>query len=153
MKLKRGKNLYVTVTTVAACSLFLMGFGLLYYAGLAAGSAARWWCIIVLLCCLFGAGGLTWLAWYWLNLSKGISSIVRRLREESLPHIKLGENAIVNQLSEAINCQFDINSKSIAVLEKQSEDLKIQLQLWQRQKKNTEAIKVKINSIWPTART
>ena len=133
MKFKR--NLYVLITGVVAFGLFIGGL-----AGWQDSGAGAAWHLAASACYVIGAVGVIWLGWYWLKLTGAITSIVRQLKAEKPTHIKQVGNAVVNELSEAVNSCFDNNANYIAELEKQIRDSQIQIQLSQRQKRNTEAI-------------
>lgn len=133
--MRSGKKMYLIVAGFATFSLLAASIAIWRCSSMSNGER-----LVISLCCVAGILCIAWLGWYWVKLTEGISSIAKRLREENLPQIKSCENTILNELSFAINNQFDINSKGIAVLEKQSRDLQIQIKLSQRQKRNTEAI-------------
>ena len=143
------------VTGIVAVSLFIGGLA----GWLGSGTEEGWRFAgyvqrtpVVLVCYIVGAVGVIWLGWYWLKLAGGITSIARRLKKETadcrLPiadcKSKIGNRkskiSKVDKLSEAIAERIDSYSNVIGELEKQIEDLRIQIQLTQRQKRNIEAI-------------
>ena len=137
-------NLYVIVTAAVVSSLFLSGLAECLESGIGVG-----WCLaghmqsralIVLVCRVVGIVGLIWLAWYWLSLAGGITSVTRLLRQDEKVRPRPGNSAVISRLSEVINRRFDAYSKRNRVLEEQIKDLQIQVQLSQKQKINTEAI-------------
>jgi two-component system phosphate regulon sensor histidine kinase PhoR len=149
----------VIVTGIVASSLFLGGLAEWLDSGIGVGwcftGSARSWDILVLVCCVVGAVGVIWLGWYWLKLAGGITSIVRQLKDGKLTDlpfrggdIKQGRNRwkkqrgsrVINELREAVAERFESYSNRDAELEKQVKDLQIQIQLSQKQKRNTEAI-------------
>jgi two-component system phosphate regulon sensor histidine kinase PhoR len=136
--LKLARSLYVTVTLVAGiAALSLLAVGL---AGWSLSGFGEGWRLVTSVCCVLGAVGVIWLGWYWLGLAEGITSIAKRLEKNKSAHIKSGSNAIIRELSEAINSRFAGNISYIAELEKQIKDLQIEIQLLRGQKRNTEAI-------------
>jgi len=144
VNLKSVRNLQVIVTGIVVGSLFLGGLAELQGSGIGAGlflgGYMQRWVPVVLVCQVVGAVGVIWLGWYWLKLAGGITSIARLLKQDKSAHIKPGGNTAINELSKAINERFDSYSDYVAELEKQIKDLQIQIQLSQRQKRNTEAI-------------
>ncbi len=138
MEFKR--NLYVLISCIVVCILFAEGLAEWHYSGFGEG-----WRLVTSVCGVLGAVGVILLGWYWLKLAWGITSITRELKQEragagACPSIKLNGNAVLNELSEAINDRLGNSGSYIAELEKQIKDLQIQIQLSKRQKVNTEAI-------------
>ncbi len=146
--MKFRRNLYVIVTGIVAVSLFIGGLS----GWLDSGTEEGWrfagyvqWAPVVLVCYIIGAAGVIWLGWYWLKLAGGITSIARLLKKETADYkSKIGNRkskiSNIDELSEAIGERIDSYSNVIGELEKQIEDLQIQIQLTQRQKRNIEAI-------------
>ncbi len=145
------------VTGIVAVSLFIGGLA----GWLDSGTEEGWRFAgyvqrapVVLVCYTIGAVSVIWLGWYWLRLAGEITSIARRLKKETgdckskiskIRRLYDGENrkskiSKIDELSEAIGERIDSYSNVIAGLEKQIEDLQIQIQLTQRQKRNIEAI-------------
>jgi two-component system phosphate regulon sensor histidine kinase PhoR len=99
-------------------------------------------------CHIVGAVGVIWLGWYWIRLAGAITSIAKRLKAGNIMDSpfrasdkpKTTGNAIIDELSDALNEQIDGYSNVIGELEKQVSDLQIQIQLTQRQKGHIEAI-------------
>ncbi|UCF00063.1 MAG: PAS domain-containing protein [Planctomycetota bacterium] len=89
---------------------------------------------------LVGPVGVICLGWYWLRLVEEITSISKLLKTERPRYLKPGSIAIIKKLSEAINQQLSGYSSSNLSLKEQVKDLHIQIQVAQRQKRNTEAI-------------
>jgi len=132
--LKSERSLYIMgtiATVIVAGSLFLGGL------------AERWdpeaggWVSIV---CFAAAVGVIWLGRHWLKLVREITSMAKQMRTESPSCIKPGSNILTKTLSEAINERLSNYSNCRPALEKQIKDLQIQIQVAQRQKRNTEAI-------------
>ena len=120
-----------------------------------------WYNILFVAACFIGAGGVIWLSLNWLKLNRAITSMAKKLREElaveKKPHMEQGSKyaassfswifdtevkkpAIINELVSAIKERLARYSNSVAELEEHNKDLQIQIQLLQRQKRNTEAI-------------
>lgn len=134
--MKLVRNIYLAVATVVVLSLFLVGFGWWGCSGIGGGGLSR----RVLIWSICTAVGVVWLSWYWLRLGWAITSIANRLRTEQPADIKLCNSAIVKELNEAIDEKLGQENDCRLALEKQIEDLQIQIQLSQRQKRNIEAI-------------
>ena len=151
MKLKR--NLYVMashfatnhkitvlVAAIVAGSLFAEGIARWYYSGIGEGRRFAGYVFVRPACYFATAAGVIWLGQGWLRLVREITSIARLLKTNKSPHIKPGGNAIMNELTEAINERFGSNTSYIAELEEQIKDLQIQIQVSQKRERNTEAI-------------
>lgn len=129
------KDLYGIGTGVVVCSLLAVGLAGWRYSGIARAASV---------CCVLGAVGVVWFSWYRLKLIEAIASVARRLKENDImdSHFcrngkkKRRSDAILSELSEAINSHIG----NATELEKQMEDLQLQNQLSQRQKRNAEAI-------------
>jgi two-component system phosphate regulon sensor histidine kinase PhoR len=113
-------------------------------------------------CTILGAVGVIWLGWYWIKLAGAITSIAKRLKEGDLHRInfsgrrkdrqrvaikpddrarvKLNHNAVIDELNAAVNERLGDYSNVVSELEKQIDDLQIQVQLTKRQKDHIEAI-------------
>jgi len=161
--LKLGRNLYVIVTGLVAGILLLGGLAECIDSGIGVGSHfagyAQKWVPVVLVCRVIGAVGVVWLGWYCLKLVGGITSVARLLKKEltaentgspekrikiensvALVSSVVEKPAIINELSGAINDRLRRYADRNLALEKHLKDLQIQIQLSQRQKRNTEAI-------------
>jgi len=157
--LRFERNLYAIVTGIVLCCLLIGGLFEWQWTWprLTANSGAEegWqfvfltqrWGHVALVCYIVAAVGVIWFGWCWLRLAGTITSMAKQLRqsygfltEDKSAHIKPCSNAVVNVLSEAINERVESYAHYITQLEKQIEDLQIQLQLSQRWGKNTEAI-------------
>jgi len=160
--LKFGRNLYLVVTGIVACSLFVGGLA----GWLNSGAEGSWrfagyilrWGPVVPVCYVVAAVGVILLGWFWFTLTGKITSIARLLREEltagtaenAEKGIKIGSSACsvrsavkkpatIEELNRAIE-HLLAKSSHVAGLENQIKDLQIQIQLSQRREKNTEAI-------------
>lgn len=155
MKLRR--NLYLVPITLVATGIVAGGLLLGDLAGRAnsgIGVGSRFagyvqnWTVVLWVCCVVGVVGVIWLIWYCLKLTGGITSITRRLDDNNLMDSCFGGNAkkkrdgnlVINELSRALSERLDSYANRNIVLERQNKDLQIQIQLSQRQKRNTEAI-------------
>jgi len=117
------------------------------------------WTIVLWVCCVVGVVGVIWLGWYCLKLTGEITSITRQLKDKLTAETpeskeeKIGirnsgvlanfagrKPALINELGKAINQCFAGYVNRDGKLEKQVNDLQIQIQLSQRQKRNAEAI-------------
>jgi two-component system phosphate regulon sensor histidine kinase PhoR len=84
--------------------------------------------------------GVIWLGWHWLRLAGGITSIARQLEQDKPARMKAGNNAILDDLCAVITERLGSHTDGNLPLEEQVQDLQIQIQLSQRQKRNIEAI-------------
>ena len=126
------RNLYVPITVVSVGGLLVSLSVCWGRSGFGGG-----WCFV---CSVAGIAGVIWLGWYWLKLTEAITSLSRHLKEGKTSRIESSGPALVKALSEAINSCFESRSDYTADLEKQVKELKVQLQLSQRQRINTESI-------------
>jgi len=163
--LKSVRNLYLIVTAVVAVSLLAVGLAQWLHSGTEEGRRFAGYMHrvpVASACCIVGAVGVIWLGWYWLKLAGEITSIAKRLKQEkfnkinfgessqhgerveTIPrdgvHVKINHNPVIDELSQVINEQLGDYSNIIGGLEKQIDDLQIQIQLTQRQKGHIEAI-------------
>jgi len=128
------------IAAIVAGSLFAEGIARWYYSGIREGWRFAGYVFIRPACYFITAAGVIWLGQGWLMLVRKITSIARLLKTNKSPHIKPGGNAIMNELTEAINERFGSNTSYIAELEEQIKDLQIQIQVSQKRERNTEAI-------------
>ena len=142
--MKSEKDMRVMVIRVVAASLFVAGFIGLLSSGFGGGGLLKglWRSLLPVaqLCYILGAVGVIWLSWYWLKVAQVITSIADFLKSDKSTHIEHGDNPFINTLIEAVNGRMDRCSAHKQAVEKQIKDLKMQIQLLQRQKNNTEAI-------------
>ena len=135
------RNLYAIVTGIVLCCLLIGGLFEWQDSGAEEGwrfanFMQRWGPVALVVV----AVGVVWLGWYWLKLAGTITLIAKHLRRDKSAHIKPCSNAAINVLSKAINEHTDSYKNYIAQLEKQIEDLQIQLRLSLKWGKNIEAI-------------
>ncbi len=149
--MKFERNLYGIVTVIVACSLLTVGLAEWLGSGFGEG-----WRLVGSVCYAVVAVGVIWLGWYWLKLAGGLTSIAKLLKKDltaegAEKEIQIRNSSvsasfavkkpkIIKELSEAVGERFDSYANHIAGLEKQVENLQIQIQLTQRQKRNIEAI-------------
>ncbi len=134
--MKPGRSLYLVVTGIVACSLWVLCIAQWYNSGIGEGRHL----VASMICCNLGAVGVIYLGWHWFRLVGEIASMARRLREETVPHIGPISNKLINELGQAVNSQLENISRNTSEIEQQSRDLQIQIKLSQRQKRNAEAI-------------
>ncbi len=140
------RNLYLIVTAVVVISLIAGGLAQWLDSGTEEGG--RFAGSVVLVCCLAGAVGVIWLGWYWIKLAWAITSIAKRLNADNImrPRPRASDkpqasgNPLIDELSEALNEQLGDYSNVVSDLEKQIDDLHIQVRLTNRQKAHIEAI-------------
>jgi two-component system phosphate regulon sensor histidine kinase PhoR len=145
------RNLYLIVTAVVAISL--LAGGLAQWADSGAEEGGRFAGYmqrvpVASACNIIGAVGVIWLGWYWIKLARAITSIAKRLKADNIMDSrfrandkpKANGNALIDELSDALTAQINDYSNVIGELEKQINDLQIQIQLTKRQKGHIEAI-------------
>jgi len=142
--LRFGRNLYAIVTGIVLCSLLVAGLAKWQYSGTEEGRRFAFylqrWGPVASVCYIVAAVGVIWLGWCWLRQAGAITSIAKRLKQDKSVHIKACRDPAIKVLSEAINERINSNSDYIAKLEEQIKDLKVRVQLSQKQGRNTEAI-------------
>lgn len=87
--------------------------------------------------CIAGAMGVIWLSLYWLKLCGEITSIAGHLRAGQTAAAK---SPMLKEFGTVLTAYAQHKSDYSVSLEKQISQLQVQLQLSQRQKRNTEAI-------------
>lgn len=146
-----GRNLYLVVAGIVACSLFAVGL-----AGQQDSGPEEGWCVagylqhwgpVVPVCYVVGAVGVILLGCYWLRLARAITSIAELLKndKENNTSVKRGffvplRMKEINKLCTVVTGRFESYTARIAEFEKQIKELQIQIQLSQRKQKNIEAI-------------
>jgi len=139
--LRAGRNLYVIVTGIVLSCLIIWGLAVWQNSGAEEGrqfaNLMQCWGPIALVCFVVAAVGVIWLGWCWIGLTGSITSMAKHHQYHGHPGRGItGWKPVIR----SINAHFNSNAEHIAQLEEQVEDLKIQIQLSQRQGKNTEAI-------------
>ena len=159
--MKSVRNLYLVVTAVAAISLLAGGLAQWLDSGTEEGGRFAAYVqrsYVVSACHILGAVGVIWLGWYWIKMAGAITSMAKRLKADELQglnledpqrpeikpddgvRVKQDHNAVIDELSEVVNERLCDFSNVIGELEKQINDLQIQIRLTQRQKGHIEAI-------------
>jgi len=148
--LRLGRSLYVIVTSIVACSMFIGTLAEAQNSGTEEG-----WCFagyaqrmpVALVCWVVVAVGVILLGWYWLRLTRAITSIARLIKNGKANAIGNDKGFFdslrmtkIDELCEAFDKHFNDYSVRIAEYEKQIKDLQIQTQLSLRREKNAEAI-------------
>lgn len=133
--MKPGKNLYVAVPCFVLLCFFMVSIAVWSRSGFGEG-----WRLAVLISCCLGAMGVIWLSRSWLRLYRAITSIVTLIRHNKSSRIEINGDAVINQLTEAINSRCDGNISYIAELEKQIGNQQIKTQILRTQKRNANAI-------------
>jgi two-component system phosphate regulon sensor histidine kinase PhoR len=141
--LKFARNLYTAVTGIVLSCLLIVGL----FRWQDSGAEEGWQFAnfmqrlgpVALACYIVAAMGVIWLGWYWLRPAGTITSMAKHLGRGKSAYV-VPSGSVANVLSETVNERAESDARYIAQLEEQIEDLKIQIQLSQRQEKNTEAI-------------
>jgi len=144
--LSSERNIYLVVTVIAAVGLFGAGLAVWQSCGSEEGAAPAGYIqglgLVVPAGCVIGAMGVIWLGWCLARLRRGVTSVAAWLRDGRPGSIEDtgSRSAPVDWLVEAVNSAFQRYDSEAGELEKQLKDSHIQIQLSQRQQKNTEAI-------------
>jgi PAS domain S-box-containing protein len=149
--LRIGRNLYIIITLIVVCSLFLAGLTRWQGSGVAeeGRGPAEYAQHIPFepVCYAVGAVGVILLGWHWLRLAGAITSIVELAKIGQaggigVPKEFSGSLRVkdIEELCRIIGDYFDSYAGRIAEYEEQIKDLQIRIQLSQRRERNTEAI-------------
>jgi two-component system phosphate regulon sensor histidine kinase PhoR len=151
--LKSVRNLYLVLTSVVAGSLLSGGLAEVLDSGIGVG-----WCfgghtqdgLFVLVCHVIAAVGVVLLAWCWLKLGRGITSIAKLFEDGTGGDVECEaerhkaficvRGSGIDRLRHVVSERLENYRQRPAELEEQVGDLQVQLQLSQKQKRNTEAI-------------
>ncbi|MFC1675704.1 ATP-binding protein [Planctomycetota bacterium] len=139
-KIKIKENLFLAVTAIAIGCFVIVTAVLSKISTPGAVSKQRLLGYTAIVFCIAGAGAVAWAMRYWLNLNGEFSLLSKHLKKDKPFRNKLTGNRIVGKLSDAINKRFESSREHTADLERQVEELQIQIQLSQREKRNTDAI-------------
>jgi signal transduction histidine kinase len=126
------RKIYLITSIVIAAALFAAGLS--EYNGSGAGSG---WQLAMSACCIAGAMGVIWLSFYWLKLSGEVTSIAEHLRQGRPAAAKA---KMLKELGETLTVYTQRKTDKELLLEQKIRELQVQLQLSQRQRRNTEAI-------------
>jgi len=137
--LKPARQSYAIVTAVVAGSLLVAGLAQWLDSGIGGGICRRCGTLHVAACSI-GAMGVIWLGWYWLKLTRAITSIAVRLKQGRDTDMKPAPYAPIHKLMQAVDDCVKSDSTAVDRLQNRIKDLQVQIQLAQRQKTNTEAI-------------
>ncbi|MHC4644398.1 MAG: sensor histidine kinase [Planctomycetota bacterium] len=140
------KKSWGIATGLVAGSLLVGGLVGWLNSGIGVGSdgSAGNWDIFLLMCHFVGAVGVLLLGWHWLRLVRSIASMAGPLQQDQATGS--GKFSIfrfttpVDELQQSVKKRLDSYSRRESELENQLRDLQIQVQLSQRQRRNTEAI-------------
>jgi len=148
--LRLGRSLYLIVTLVVTCCMFIVTLTVGQNSGteegwLHAGITQRIY--VVPVCSAFVAVGVILLGWSWLRLSGAVTSIATLIENDKANAITRGKGFFaylrktkVDELCKTINERFNDSIARITEYEKQINDYQIRIQLSHRREKNTEAI-------------
>lgn len=137
--LKFARQAYAIVTTLVVFSL--LAAALAGWKGSDVGSArSNWYSAPLLIACCVAAMGVIWLGWHNLRLAGAVTSIAKWLKQGQPTGSRPKVNALVDELTQVIDDRIKQYSGRIDQLQSEVKDLQIQIQLSQRQKRNTEAI-------------
>lgn len=115
------------VSTIAITVRDLLGYS-------AAGHAVVWVYVILSAACI------AWLAWGWSKAVRGISSVTDSLTDEDSSSIAFKDSMLLDGLIKAVNRKLDQKDERYRQLSTKIDQILLQNQLLQLQKKNTEQI-------------
>lgn len=144
------KSIYAIVTLVVVCSLLMVGLANWRGAADEAGSRPGGYLQqipVVPVCAVALAVGVILLGWYWLRLSRVITSIATIIADDDaegdLPPASpsvLSITSKADELHKTIAERFDELRARLGEYAQQVKELQLQIQLSQRRTQNTEAI-------------
>jgi len=143
--LRLGRSLYLIVTLVVACCMFIATLAV----GQNSGTEEGWLHAgyVVPVCSVFVAVGVILLGWSWLRLAGAVTSIAMLIKHDKA--IAVGRDkgffaylrkTKVDELCKAVNEHFNDSAVRTAEYEKQIKDFQLQIQLSHKREKNAEAI-------------
>ena len=127
------RKVYLITSIVIATVLFVAG--LAEYKG---SGASVGWRLAASGCCIAGAMGVIWLGFCWLKLSGEVASIAERPASRPVPQMQ--KAPILKELAATLADYTQGKTDKERLLEQKIKELQVQLQLSQRQRRNTEAI-------------
>jgi two-component system phosphate regulon sensor histidine kinase PhoR len=143
--LRLGRSLYLIVTLVVACCMFITTLAVGQNSDTAEGLRHAGY--IVPVCCVLVAVGVILLGWSWLRLAGAVTSIAMFIKHDKTNTINRGSGFFsylrktkVDELCKAVNEHFNDCATRTAEYEKQIKDFQIQIQLSHKRGKNAEAI-------------
>ncbi|UCC21762.1 MAG: PAS domain-containing protein [Planctomycetota bacterium] len=136
------------VTCVVLCSLFIGGLAewsrraviTKASSGISEHATSWGWGSIASISYVAAAVGVVLVCWHWSRLISELTSIARQLQDEQVNYIGPSNSDIINHLCEAVNDRFGKETDCKAQLERQIEDLQIQMQIFEKRGRDTEAI-------------
>jgi len=140
---KVHKTTHWIVIAVVSGSLLLAAVAAWRNTGIGEGTqhaVGRWPGAIPPACCVVAAVGVIWLAWQWLCLAAGITSIAAWIEQPNENDPARSGNPLVIAFVNLLRRRFDESDGRREQLEESVRDLQIQLQLSRRREQNTEAI-------------
>jgi len=141
--LNSGRSLHLVITVVAAVVLFGSAAAVLRDSGSEEGwrfAGIEGFGLVLPACGVIGAVGVIWLGWSLFRVTASIASTVAWLDRGNRESAESCGHPAAKLLVESINSAFDRYAGEAVDSEKQLMDSQIQIQLAQRQQKNTEAI-------------
>src|SRR4030042_823173 len=148
--LRLGRSLYLIVTLVVACCMFIATLAVGQNSGteegwLHAGSIQRMY--VVPVCSVFVAVGVILLGWSWLRLAGAVTSIAMLIKHDKANAVGRDKGFFaylkktkVDELCKAVNEHFNDSAARTAEYDRQIKDFQLQIQLSHKREKNAEAI-------------
>ena len=134
------KKIFIVVMLLAALTLLIQGL-----AGINAGFGERFagWMQqlgpAVSACCFVIAGGVVWFGWSWFRTLAGIDSLTESVKNSSSPSV-CRKDVFLADLNFAVNNFLQESRQEINEANELYRDLKLDVQLSEHKKLNTEAI-------------
>ena len=145
--MRLGRSLYLIVTLVVACCMFITTLTVGQNSGTEEGWRHAGNIYVVPACSVLVAVGVILLGWSWLRLAGAVTSIAMLIKGDKANAINRGKGFFtylrktkVDELCKAINEHFNDSAARTAEYEKQIKDFQIQVQLSHKREKNAEAI-------------
>ena len=143
--MRLGRSLYLIVTMVVACCMFIATLAVGQHSGTEEG--VHYAGYILPVCSVFVAVGVILLGWSWLRLAGAVTSIAMLIKDDKPNAVSRDKGFFaylrktkVDELCKAINGHFDDSASRTAEYEKQIKDFQVQIQLSHNREKNAEAI-------------
>ena len=148
--MRLGRSLYLMVTLVVACCMFIATLSVGQNSGTEegwrhAGNMQRIY--VVPVCYVFVAVGVILLGWSWLRLAGAVTSIAMFIKDDKVNAIGTGNGFFaylrktkVDELCKAVNEHFNDCAAHTAEYDRQIKDFQVQIQLSHKREKNAEAI-------------
>ena len=143
--MRLGRSLYLIVTLIVACCMFIATLAVGQNSGTEEGWRHAGYTYVMPVCSIFVAVGVILLGWSWLRLAGAVTSIAALIKDDEAKNAGKGfltylRKAKIDELCKVINEHLNDNSNRSAEHEKQIKDFQIQVQLSQKREKNAEAI-------------